>query len=317
MKPCHCQSLCLAAVLTTGTCGSVGAADVPSANSDASGDPGWLTPALSLRAAPVWGALEGPSAWPDTLPSELRHSGPGGTIQGTESTEATDWLETQSLSLHSPASPEITTWTQSFAVNQAVPDASFTGLSDTQNLALPDAEILSLTVSLELSPRGDGGFVGDLYVTLQHDGGGYVVLLNRPGRGPDAPFGYSDDVGIQIDLSSDALADIHQYRLALNGDENQPIDTPLSGWWQADGRSTDPLEVSTGDPRDATFNSFIGTLPSGGWTLFVADVSAGGAFQLDAWSVSVTLVPEPTVPVLVLLGAALLCLRHRRSHPGS
>jgi subtilisin-like proprotein convertase family protein len=210
-----------------------------------------------------------------------------------------------------------TTWTETFAVNQAVPDGNLTGLVDSRNLVLPDAEILSLSIRLELSPRGEGGFVGDLYVTLQHDGGGYAVLLNRPGRRPDAPFGYSDDVGIQIDLSDEALADIHQYRLALNGDESQPIDSPLSGFWQADGRSTDPLEVGPDDPRDANLNSFIGTLPSGGWTLFVSDVSAGGTFQLDAWSVSVTLVPEPTVPVLVLFGAGLLFLRHRRSPPES
>jgi subtilisin-like proprotein convertase family protein len=180
-----------------------------------------------------------------------------------------------------------------FPVNQAIPDGNFSGLANTQTLPASFAPIQSVAVTVVLTPLGEGGFMGDLYATLAHDGGGYSVLLNRPGKQPGRAFGYSDDVTVSVTLADDAAADIHQYRLTLTGNEFLPLTSALTGRWLPDGRNTDPLLVSTSDLRDATLASFNGANQAGNWTLFVADVSGGGEYQLDSWSLAVTVIPEP------------------------
>ncbi|MCZ7640529.1 MAG: PEP-CTERM sorting domain-containing protein [Verrucomicrobia bacterium] len=180
-----------------------------------------------------------------------------------------------------------------FPVNQAIPDGNLSGLANTQTLPASLAPIQSVAVTLVLTPLGEGGFTGDLYATLAHEGGGYSVLLNRPGKRPGRPFGYSDDVAVRVTLADDAEADIHHYRLTLTGSELLPLTGALTGRWQPDGRPVDPLLVTTSDLRDATLASFNGANQAGNWTLFVADVSGGGEFQLESWSLAVTVIPEP------------------------
>lgn len=193
-----------------------------------------------------------------------------------------------------------------FPVNATIPDGSFSGLSDTRVLPAAGLEIRSIAVTLVLSPLGEGGFLGDLYATLTHETGGYAVLLNRPGREPATmPFGYSDSVGVNITLADDAPAVIHEYRLTLSGSHTVALADDLSGWWQPDGRAIDPVEVGPADARTALLESFAGRDPGGQWTLFLADVSSGGQYRLDSWTLSVTLIPEPA-PAFLLLGLAAL-----------
>lgn len=209
-----------------------------------------------------------------------------------------------------------------FPVHQAIPDGNLSGLANTQPLPASFAPIRSVAVTVVLKPLGEGGFLGDLYATLAHDGGGYSVLLNRPGKHPGRPFGYSDDVTASVTLADEADADIHHYRLTLTGDEFVPLTSPLTGRWQPDGRTVDPLRVTTLDLRDATLASFTGANPAGNWTLFVADVSGGGQYELDSWSLAVTVIPEPGgvlgALALGVLGWVML-QRHseRRRRPGS
>lgn len=200
----------------------------------------------------------------------------------------------------------------SFVVNKAVPDADLSGLADSQVLPPSLGLIQSVAVTLVLRPLGEGGFMGDLYATLTHEAGGYGVLLNRPGRRSGSPFGYSDDLAVGVTLAEDGTADIHQYRLTLTGSELVPLTGTLTGRWQPDGRSTDPLAVLSTDARAAGLASFAGDDPAGLWTLFIADVSGGGEYRLDSWSLSVTPVPEPSGVVAVFALGALAWVLHQR-----
>lgn len=197
------------------------------------------------------------------------------------------------------------TFVANFAVGATVPDGDLSGLADAQTVAAPPGELTSLAVTLLLDSTAGEAFTGDLYATLRHEDGGYAVLLNRPGRRPGTPFGYSDPGPVHITLGDDAPADIHQYRLTVNLDETLPLARPLTGWWQPDGRAVDPLLVSVTDPRTAGLGAFLGTEPSGQWTLFLADVSGGGGFTLESWSLAFVQVPEPTPATLLLAAAGL------------
>ena len=199
-----------------------------------------------------------------------------------------------------------------FTVNRAVPDGDLSGLADTQILPAGPAPIQSIAVTLQLTPLGEGGFFGDLYATLTRLADGYAVLLNRSGRSPERPFGYSDGVPVQITLSDAAPADIHHYRLTLLGDEARPLTVPLTGLWQPDGRAVDPLLVLGTHPRTATLVSFSGSELDGLWTMFVADVSGGGEFRLDAWGLEVTFIPEPGRGLLLWLGLGGLAWQRAR-----
>jgi uncharacterized protein (TIGR03382 family) len=58
-------------------------------------------------------------------------------------------------------------------------------------------------------------------------------------------------------------------------------------------------------------SSFVGIDPSGLWTLFVADQSAGEESVLASWTIEITGIPEPSVALLGAMGALAL-LRRRR-----
>jgi hypothetical protein len=40
-------------------------------------------------------------------------------------------------------------------------------------------------------------------------------------------------------------------------------------------------------------NVLSGTDPNGTWTLFLSDLSVGGVYELNTWSLEITAVPEP------------------------
>jgi subtilisin-like proprotein convertase family protein len=202
-----------------------------------------------------------------------------------------------------PAQPPPESFT--FSVGLAVPDGDLSGLADTRHLPNGPAPVQSVAVTLQLSPLGHGGFFGDLYATLTRLADGYAVLLNRSGRSTERPFGYSDGGPVHLTLTDAAPADIHRYRLELQGDENFPVSGALTGLWQPDGRTADPLEVLDTHPRTAMLASFSGAELAGEWTLFVADVSAGGEFRLDAWTLEVTYIPEPGSGLLLGLVLSL------------
>jgi subtilisin-like proprotein convertase family protein len=199
----------------------------------------------------------------------------------------------------------------------AVPDGSLEGIHHTITVSTPMDRVLKATISVQLESHPGGSFAGDLYLTVVHDGRA-TVLLNRPGRQPGSPFGYSDSGNLAVTFDdTGATTDIHAYRSPLTGSHTTPLAGGLSSLptlWQSDGRRSDPLTVSLSDPRPARLNEFVDSNPNGAWTLFVADVSGGGAFAVRGWSVDLVAIPEPGAMVLTTaLALGIFAWRRRAS----
>jgi subtilisin-like proprotein convertase family protein len=186
-----------------------------------------------------------------------------------------------------------TTVTNSFSVNKTIPDGATSGLADTQTLDFSGLQ-LNQIVSLQVNLNVSGGFNGDYYAYLVHDGG-FAVLLNRAGRTSGNHFGYSDG-GLNVTFSDGSPNDIHTYQNVTS-----PA-SPLTGTWAPDGRNVDPASALNTDPRTALLGSFNGQDPSGQWTLFISDVADGAQGSLVNWGLVITAVPEPSTAVLMLLG---------------
>ena len=193
-----------------------------------------------------------------------------------------------------------------FAVNAAIPDADNNGLALAQTLALPTllgGPISDVTVSLNIS----GGYNGDLYAYLAGPGGGFAVLLNRTGVGGGNSFGSSGS-GFNITLDDSAShVNVHDATVAPGA--------VLGGTFNSDGENIDPQSPATAFPAGSTalLTSFNGNAADGTWTLFLADLSAGGQSQIVSWSLDITAVPEPASLTLAALGGvAILALRHSR-----
>ena len=195
--------------------------------------------------------------------------------------------------------------------SQSVPDNNPSGVAFSFNVSDPAIAITAITVTLDIA----GGFNGDLYAYLSH-GDGFAVLLNRVGRTAANELGYSNP-GFAVTLSGSAPADLHLYQA------NSPFyngNNQLTGLWAADGRDVDPGSSGAafdGAARDATLSIFHSLNPNGDWTLFFADVSAGGISTLNSLSVEITAVPEPketvVVVTMVLVGLGLFRKLHIRS----
>lgn len=186
----------------------------------------------------------------------------------------------------------------------AVPDADPSGRALTLNVPDTGWRITDVNVTLSLSgnPATFGGWNGDLYAWLGHNGA-LAVLLGRVGRtGADA-FGYADSGFSSVVLDDEAAHDVHFYQDTLGLAPGS-----LAGHWQPDARSTDPEDPFDPDPlaRDAFLDGFRGLDPRGEWVLFLADLSAGGELVLDAWQLELTVQPVPEPQGATLAGGALL-----------
>lgn len=224
-------------------------------------------------------------------------------------------LPTRLVCLFALALP-VTAQSFDFTLNTPIPDPLLSGLTDTRTISTPTTAIADLNVKLVIS--GDAFAAnGDYYATLTH-GSGFAVLLNRVGRRTGDALGYPDN-GMNITLDDQAPnGDIHVYRLTLAGNHSTPVDItyelPLSQTWAPDGREVPYSSASDTSPRTANpLASFNGLNPNGAWTLFIADVSAGGSGVLVSWGLEITPVPEPAESAVVF-GALLLgvCATLRR-----
>jgi len=208
-----------------------------------------------------------------------------------------------SLSAHSA--------TFSYTVGATIPDGDLNGYQNSQTVSGLSGGITDLNVILNIS----GGFNGDFYAFLTHNGV-TGILLNRAGRSGTQAVGYPDFgfgpalSGNAFTLDDQAAQDVHSYRsfaYSLNGSGQ------LTGQWQPDGRTLDPLSPGAafdGAARSGMLGGFNGTDANGVWTLYVADVSPGGEGTLVGWGLEITTVPEPSAAVLLGWGlAALLCCR--------
>jgi hypothetical protein len=196
------------------------------------------------------------------------------------------------------------------SLSASIPDNDLNGYQNSQIVSGLSGSIAGVTVNLDIA----AGFNGDLYVYLQHDGA-LAVLLNRVGLDAVNGAGYPD-TGFNITLDDTAANDVHFYRNSLysvNGSGQ------LVGAWQPDGRLIDPLSgdaAFVGATRGNLLSGFGGLDPNGTWTLFAADVSAGGVSVLQGWELGITVIPEPGSAALI--GCGLACgfvwtMRRRRN----
>jgi len=191
---------------------------------------------------------------------------------------------------------------ESYAFTPAAtaPDGNAAGLSDVRAVGSGIGVITSLQVRLQIT----GEYNGDLFVWLRH-AGGFTVLLNRPGKTSDREYGYPDS-GFDVTFQDGAgNGDVHQYQNVLT-----PVSGgPLTGGWQPDGRTNDPAGVTDLAPRTTTLAAFNGLNAAGEWTLYVADLAAGGTNRLVGWGLDLTGTAYPalcwTNPANVVCGAAL------------
>jgi subtilisin-like proprotein convertase family protein len=184
-----------------------------------------------------------------------------------------------------------TTFSSGFANGGVIPDANINGWQDTHTISAfdPGSSILNLNVTLNLS----GGFNGDLYAYLSHDGVN-VVLLNRIGATSSNPLGYLTS-GMNVTFDDSGAVDIHVYGGAPN----------VNGVFQPDGRNVDPNTAIDTSPRGPGLVSFNGMDPNGDWTLYCADLSGGGETTVNSWGLDFTATPEP---VAVALGIFLVAI---------
>jgi hypothetical protein len=175
-------------------------------------------------------------------------------------------------------------------LNQAIPDGNAAGFSDVRTINSAIAHLSSVRIQLRVA----GEFNGDLYGYVRRvnaTGTNYCVLLNRPGRTTGNPYGYAD-AGLDVTFAATAAnGDIHNYQAITN----LPADTPLTGLWQPDGRTTDPDSVLASDVPTTSLASFTGANASGIWTLFLADLDSGATNLLVDWAVELTGTANPPI----------------------
>jgi len=179
------------------------------------------------------------------------------------------------------------------AINLTIPDADINGVQSSHTFSgLYDRYITAVTVTLNLS----GGWNGDLYAFLSHDGV-LVPLLDRIGVWSENPLG-AGGAGMTVTLS-----DLGTFNIHTAGDDF------LNGTWKPDGQNVDPVSP----PGDFNANGGLTTLngtfqgrdPNGTWTLFFSDVVSGGGTGpsvLNSWSLNISAVPEPVNVALVVFG---------------
>lgn len=217
----------------------------------------------------------------------------------TPGMKSTFFFLTCLLSAHLGASAAVTeTYTESTPI--VIPDGDLSGIVRTIHVSTSTiASIESLVVNVEVS----GGWAGDFYAYLWHDGV-ISVLVNRPGRSVLNPDG-SPASGMDLTLTDIAAIDLHM----ASGN--------LTGSFQPDGRSTHPLDTLDTDSRTSPLSAFHAAAPTGNWRLFIADVAAGEQGTLLNWSISMTgleVVPEPGSSLMVVLTAACALTRRNRPH---
>ena len=154
-----------------------------------------------------------------------------------------------------------------------VPDNNPVGIADTRSITFDSAAVITgLEVRLHLT----GGWNGDLYASLVHESG-YAVLLNRVGNTASNPGG-SASSGMNITFSDIAATDIHT-GIANSG--------TITGTWQPDARTADPLSVTNSSPRTAFLSSFNEAPVQGNWTLFIADNAVADTSVLSGWGMTI------------------------------
>ena len=176
--------------------------------------------------------------------------------------------------------------------------------------------INSVTISLDIT----GGRNGDRYAYLTGPNGQMTVLFNRVGLSAanNNLTGYGN-TGFLVTFDNAASnGNVHFYG------NTPPVNGlgQVTGSWVPDGRNINPqslpsaFDSASTSANLAVFNGLNAFNQDGAWTLFVADVAAGGGastLNLNDALLTITTVPEPsTVALAVVGGLTLLAVRRRR-----
>jgi subtilisin-like proprotein convertase family protein len=184
-----------------------------------------------------------------------------------------------------------------------IPDGDLNGAQSSLTVSGLANTIADVNVTLTIA----GGFNGDYYAYLYHNGAS-AILLNRVGRIGSSSFGYSDagfgtnSFSVRFTLDDQAANDVHFYR---NSSFTLNANGQLTGSWQPDGRTIDPQSLASlfdTASRSSELDVFNGLDANGTWSLFVADVSAGNEGTLVNWGLQIMTTPEPGSGLLLLLG---------------
>ncbi len=190
--------------------------------------------------------------------------------------------------------------THSLMTTAIIPDNDASGVVQ---IILPSTNIAILS-HISLSLQTTGGWNGDLYAYLWHNGT-LSVVVNRIGMTTTDAAG-SATSGMNITLDDTATVDVHAPAM---------ISGLLTGTYQPDGRAVDPAMAYLTAPRTQNLATFAGMPASGEWRLFVADTAAGDTATITSWSITLTgeAVPEPSAAVLLAIsGLAALRRRNKR-----
>jgi len=203
-------------------------------------------------------------------------------------------------------------------LSEIIPDNVATGISRSVSISgYSNQAPYTLSLNFAIEGTGFGAINGDYYSYLQHTSVDGVmtqmaVLLNRVGVRADSSYGYLDN-GMVVTLQDQAAADIHNYRLELYGSNSTPVPGALTGTWQPDGRNIDPYTVTDISMRTTSLDALGLMDPNGVWTIFFADLQAGGTGKLTSWFLDLLPIPEPsTGSILVMSGLIWLANRGRR-----
>ena len=181
-----------------------------------------------------------------------------------------------------------TNWSGGFVNNGVVPDNDLSGLTITEMLTGWSGSVRNVSLTLNLT----GGWNGDIYAHLYHDGV-MSVLLDRVGTPANSGLGYGDS-GFNVTLTYDnAYPSIHNYQAG----SPTIIGGEVQGTWQPDG---------------AGLSLFNGTTASGTWSLYLVDESPGGVMTVNSFGLQAEVVPEPATLALAGLGGLGLLWQLRR-----
>ena len=172
---------------------------------------------------------------------------------------------------------------------QTIPDGNPGGFQDTITVSGIEPVLQSLIVYINVT----GGFNGDLYAYLYHEGSS-VTLLGRIGSSDANPFG-SSTAGFGDGLSTYNNGGTY-YGFKLD-------DLATGGVHDAAGNGNNAV-VGGYQPYSSMNTTFAGN-PNGNWTIFFADMAGGGgdsSSSLASWGLGIEVVPEPVNVALGIFG---------------